>query len=91
MRSNNHIEGFWDIVPKIKGIDFKTRGKINVHFEDGRIVIVPISKFPGIKKLTSQQRQKWYLFGNGFSFDDCNEVYHTEQILGNYQIYQHEE
>ena len=36
------------------------------------------------------QRAKWYLIGNGFSFDDSNEVYHIEQILGNFQNYHHE-
>jgi hypothetical protein len=36
------------------------------------------------------QRKKWYLFGNGFSFDDCNEVFHVEQILGNSENYRHE-
>jgi hypothetical protein len=90
MKTNTHIEGFWDVTPKIKRISFETRGKINVYFEDGRTVVVPVSKFPGIKKLTLSQRLKWYLFGNGFSFDDCNEVYHVEQILGNFQLYQHE-
>ncbi len=48
------------------------------------------SAFPSIKKLTMPQRKKWYLFGNGFSFDDCNEVFHVEQILGNSENYRHE-
>ena len=89
MKANVQIEGFWDVIPKIKRISFD-RGKISVYLEDGRTVIVPVSKFPGIKKLDSQQRQKWYLFGNGFSFNDSDEVYHIEQILGNYQVYHHE-
>jgi len=90
MEKNTQIEGFWDIKPKIKKISFQIRGKINVFLEDGRNIIIPVSKFPSIKKLTSAQRTKWYLFGNGFSFDDCDEVYHIEQILGNFQVYKHE-
>jgi len=90
MKANSFIEGFWDVTPKIQKISFQIRGKINVQLEDGRNIVVPISKFPSIKKLTPSQRLKWYLFGNGFSFDDCNEVYHIEQILGNFNAYQHE-
>lgn len=90
MKTDNKIEGFWNIKPKIKQVSFPVRGKLGVSLEDGRNIIVPISKFPSIKKLTGSQRKKWYLFGNGFSFDDCNEVFQIEQILGNFQNYGHE-
>jgi hypothetical protein len=86
----NYIEGFWNTKPKVKKISFGIRGKIIIHLEDGRSIIIPISKFPSIKKLTLKQRKKWFLFGNGFSFDDSNEVYHLEQILGNFQEFKHE-
>jgi len=85
-----NIEGFWDVSPKIEKISFQLKGKIEVYLKDGRNIIVPISKFPSIQKLSMAQRAKWYLFGNGFSFDDSNEVYHIEQILGNFKTYQHE-
>ncbi len=84
------IEGFWNVTPQIYKISFPKKGKMNIHFADGRIIVVPISKFPSIKKLSVAQRKKWYLFGNGFSFDDCNEVFHIEQIFGNFQNYKHE-
>ena len=90
MNTIQQIEGFWNVTPKIKKIAFEQRGKINILLEDGRLIMVPVSKFPSIKKLTPQQRKKWYLFGNGFSFDDCDEVYHLEQILGNFNAYKHE-
>lgn len=90
MEKTTKIEGFWNVKPKIKKVSFQIRGKISIYLEDGRSVIVPVSNFPSIKKLTTTQRLKWYLFGNGFSFDDCNEVYHIEQILGNFNEYRHE-
>lgn len=90
MKSNTEIEGFWNVAPRIKKIGFELRGKINIQLEDGRLILVPVAKFPSIKKLTPAQRKKWYLFGNGFSFDDSNEVYHLEQILGNFANYKHE-
>ena len=84
------IEGYWDIVPKIKKIAFPIRGKMSVLREDGRQVIVPISAFPSIKKVPTSERSKWYLTGGGFTWDTCPEVIHIEQILGNYSNYRHE-
>ncbi len=89
-KSNIKVEGFWNTKPSIKKISFPFRGKMQVDLVDGRAIIVPISRFPHIKKLDTNQRKKWFLFGNGFSFDDTNEVYHIEQILGNFAEYQHE-
>ena len=83
-------EGFFDVTPKIKKLSFDIKGKMKVTLCDGRIIVAPLSTFPSIKKLTMQQRKKWYLFGNGFSFDDCNEVFHIEQIIGNSGNYRHE-
>ena len=82
-------EGFFDVTPKIKKLSFDIKGKMKVTLCDGRIIVAPLSTFPSIKKLTLQQRKKWYLFGNGFSFDDCTEVFHIEQILGNSENYRH--
>ena len=84
------IEGFWDVTPKIKKISFSIRGKISIYLEDSRNIIIPISKLPSIKKLEPKDRKKWYLFGNGFSFDNCDQVFHVEQILGNFDNYRHE-
>ena len=90
MKAKATLEGFWNITPTVKRLSFSTRGKIIVYLNDGRAIILPIANFPSIKRLTIEQRKKWYLFGNGFSFDDCNEVYHIEQILGNFEAYRHE-
>jgi len=90
MKKQINIEGFVSISPRIKAVSFPIRGKVQVSLTDGRIIIMPVSAFQSIKKLSLRQRKKWYLFGNGFSFDDCNEVYHIEQILGIYDNYRHE-
>ena len=82
------IEGFYNIKPQIKDIKFDIKGKISFYFEDGRIVISPVSAFPSFKKLNSVQRSKFQILGKeGFTFDDCNEVFAIEQIFGNYQNY----
>jgi len=90
MKTQMRIEGFVNSTPTIKLISFRIKGKVQITLTDGRIIIVPVSAFPSIKKLNMRQRQKWYLFGNGFSFDDCDEVYHIEQILGNFDNFRHE-
>lgn len=83
-------EGYWGVKPRIKKIDFPQRGKLEVALEDGRKVIMPISAFPSIKKVPVSKRKDWYFMGNGFTWDECPEVIHIEQVLGNYANYQHE-
>lgn len=77
------MEGIENIEPVIKKINFNQKGKITFVLQDGRIILMPISYFPSIKKLNEKQRKHWYVTdGEMFSFDDCNEVFHLEQILG---------
>ena len=84
------IDGYWDVTPKIKKVSFPIRGKMAVQLEDGRVVIVPLSSFPSIKKVPVKERSKWYLIGGGVTWDTCPEVIHIEQILGNYANYKHD-
>lgn len=83
-------EGYWDVEPRIKSVSFPRRGKFQVELQDGRVIIMPISAFPSIKKVPSKERANWYLMGGGVSWDSCPEVIHVEQILGDYQKYGHE-
>lgn len=85
-----HIDGYWNVVPKIKKVSFPVRGKMSVQLEDGRQIIAPLSSFPSIKKVPVSERSKWYLVGGGVTWDTCPEVIHIEQILGNFDNYKHE-
>jgi len=85
------IEGFWNNVPTIKNVQFKEKGKMQIDLADKRSIIVPVSAFPSIKKLSTKDRKHWYLLGNGITFEHSNEVIHIEQILGNFQNYSHEQ
>ena len=81
------MEGLIGIRPELKSISFE-RGKMRLHLKDGRIVIVPLSFFPSIKKLTTDQRSHWQIINHeGFTFVDSNEVYHIEQVLGKEKDY----
>ena len=90
MKKEKIVEGYWNITPEIETVSFSLRGRIKIELKDGRILFVPVAAFPSIKKLSLKDRKKWYRFGNGFSFDNCDEVFHIEQILGNFQNYRHE-
>ena len=84
------MEGYINVKPVIKRISFVKKGKFDLHLDDGRIIAVPLTMFPAIKKLNPGQRKKWYVLDDaGFSFDDCNEVYHIEQVLGRYENYRY--
>ncbi len=85
------IDGYWNVVPKIKKVSFPIRGKMSVQLEDGRQIIAPLSSFPSIKKVPVSERPKWYLVGGGVTWDTCPEVIHIEQILGNFDNYKHEQ
>lgn len=84
------VEGYWQIKPEIKALSFPKRGKFQVDLKDGRVIIMPISAFPSIKKVPVRERPNWYLMGGGVTWDSCPEVIHIEQILGDYGKYSHE-
>ena len=83
-------EGYWDVKPQIKSVCFPKRGKFQVDLQDGRVIVMPISAFPTLKKVPMKERGNWYLMGGDVSWDSCPEVIHIEQILGDYQKYSHE-
>lgn len=63
---------------------------MQVELVDGRIIIVPLSAFPSIKKIPLKERKNYYLMGGGFTWDCCNEIIHIEQVLGCFDYYSHE-
>ena len=83
-------EGVVGISPAIDKIKFKHKGKMSIYLEDGRIIIVPLTLFPSIKKLNEVQRRKYHIAdGQIILFKDCNEVFHIEQFLGSEQEYRY--
>ncbi len=83
-------EGIKGLSPVIDKIKFEHRGKMTVLLEDGRILIVPLSLFPSIKKLSEVQRKRWHISdGQIILFKDCAEVFHIEQFLGTENLYRY--
>ena len=84
------MEGAIGIKPVIKKISFPSAGKMQIHLEDGRLIVVPLSLFPSIKKLPPSVRKRWYIMDDElFSFDGSNEVFHIEQVLGKEEEYKY--
>ena len=67
----------------IKKLDFGVkRGAMAVYLTDGREVIVPVSMFPDIKRLTMAQREDYMIMDNQyFSFESLSKIYSVKDIL----------
>lgn len=70
------------VTAELHKIAFERRGYITFYFEDKRIVSVPLSNFPTIKKLNAKQRKDWEVIDDQyFSFLAINEIYSIKDIL----------
>jgi len=67
----------------IKKLDFSMkRGMMAVFLTDGRVVMVPISMFPDIKKLSLSQREDYMIMDDQyFSFDAMSKIYSIKDVL----------
>ena len=72
-----------DIKLGIKKIDFTMRrGCMAFYLTDGRIVIVPVSMFPEIKRLSLAQREDYMIMDDQyFSFDAISKIYSVKDIM----------
>ena len=67
----------------IKKLDFgMKRGAMAVFLTDGRVVIVPVSMFPDIKRLSRSQREDYMIMDDQyFSFDGLSKLYSVKDVL----------
>ncbi|MBR3453213.1 MAG: hypothetical protein IKH25_10170 [Muribaculaceae bacterium] len=67
----------------IKKLDFgMKRGAMAVYLTDGRVVIVPVSMFPDIKRLSRSQREDYMIMDDQyFSFDGLSKIYSIKDVL----------
>jgi hypothetical protein len=53
-----------------------------VFLTDGREVLVPVSMFPDIKRLSKAQREEWMIMDDQyFSFEKLSRIYSVKDIL----------
>jgi hypothetical protein len=63
-------------------IEFK-KDFLLIYLEGGRILSVPLKKFPDIKKLTPVQRNAYHISaGISLDFENSDEVYHINELIG---------
>jgi hypothetical protein len=67
----------------INKLDFNVkRGMMAVFLTDGREVLVPVSMFPDIKRLSKSQREEWMIMDDQyFSFENLSRIYSIKDIL----------
>lgn len=67
----------------IKKLDFgEKRGMMVVYLTDGRVVMVPVSMFPDIKKLSLSQREDYMIMDDQyFSFDAISKIFSIKDVL----------
>ena len=76
------MQGYKTTVPRIKKVVFVT-GKIELHLQDGRTLVVPLTNFPSIEKLSLSQRNNFTIINNGKALNifDCDEIFHIRDFL----------
>lgn len=67
----------------IKRLDFTShRGKMAVYLTDNREIIIPLSFFPDIKRLSLKQREKWMILDDQFfTFDHLSKIYSVKDLM----------
>lgn len=67
----------------IKKLDFNVkRGAMAAYLTDGREIIVPVSMFPEIKKLSKAQREEWMIMDDQyFSFEAISRIFSVKDLL----------
>ena len=67
----------------IKRLDFKVkRGTMAAYLTDGREIIVPVSLFPDIKRLSRKQREDYMIMDDQyFSFEALSRIYSVKDLL----------
>ena len=67
----------------IKKLDFNVkRGNMAVYLSDGREVLVPVSMFPDIKRLSKAQREDYMIMDDQyFSFEATSKIFSVKDVL----------
>ena len=67
----------------IKKLDFKVkRGAMAAYLTDGREIIVPVSMFPEIKRLSRKEREDWMIMDDQyFSFENISHIFSVKDLL----------
>lgn len=57
------------------------RGYVEMYFEDGKCLRVPVRLVPEIKRMSEKQRREWQILdGVGFTFKSSDTGFHLKQF-----------
>lgn len=67
----------------LKKLDFSLiKGKILAYLTDGREIIVPVSFFPDIKKMSVARREEWMILDDQyFTFERMGKIYSISDLM----------
>ncbi len=67
----------------IKDLNFTAlRGKFIARLTDGREIIIPVSMFPEIRKMSVKERDKWMILDDQyFTFEHMSKIYSILDLL----------
>ncbi len=67
----------------IRDLNFTAlRGKFIARLTDGREIIIPVSMFPDISKMSVKERDKWMILDDQyFTFEHMSRVYSILDLL----------
>ena len=69
--------------PAIKNIEFINSTILFVHLDNYRTFIVPLNKFPIIKKLSTEDKKAFEIIDNKYlSFLAIDEIFSLEELIG---------
>ena len=82
-KEDNNMCKYKDTNLGIKKLDFKVkRGTMAAYLTDGREIIVPVSMFPDIKRLSRKQREDYMIMDDQyFSFEALSRIYSVKDLL----------
>lgn len=70
-------------MPAIRNIEFINSSIMFIHLNNDRTFIVPLEKFPTIKKLSSEQKKDYEIIDEQhLSFLAIDEVYSIYELIG---------
>ncbi len=69
--------------PAIKGIEFINNTVLFVHLDNDRTFIVPVDKFPALKKLSPADKKDFEIIDEKYlSFLSIDEIFSIEELIG---------
>ena len=77
------MQGYKTTIPRMKDVQFE-EDNIHIFLEDDRIIISPLTPFPSIIKVPTEEREEYTIINEGTALNifSCDEIFHVRDFLG---------